>query len=233
MIKITILENNITNVGDIRGFLREFTNKNNIVIKENVYFKTEDMVQHSADICLIDFKAYLENQEVLFDWQDKNNIKFIFATSDIKDIVEIMQNHPEHYCLLTPIEEESLIKILDNLKTKIKKVAIIAKLAHSEDQRIYIKDLNYINIINRNLRYHLANGKEYDSQTLRQSFSKEIAPLLIKPELYFIQPSLLINLTNIDTLWQDHLKFENGDVIYFPKTAYDKLKEVWKNYLLE
>jgi hypothetical protein len=82
------------------------------------------------------------------------------------------------------------------------------------------------------LRYHLSTGKEYDSQTLRKSFAKEIEPLLSKPGLYFIQPSLLINLTNVETLWMDHLKFENGEIVYFPKSAYDKLKEAWKNYYL-
>ncbi len=190
------------------------------------------MTQKIADVCLIDFKAYLDNQNELSQWQEEYNVKFIFATSDIKDIVEIIQSYPEQYCLLTPIEEESLFKIFDNLKTKIKQIAIIAKLAHSEDQRIYIKDLNYINITNRNLRYHLSNGKVYDSQTLRQSFSKEINPLLTKPELHFIQPSLLINLTNVETLWSDHLMFDHGDVIYYPKAAYDKLKEKWKNYFI-
>ena len=105
-------------------------------------------------------------------------------------------------------------------------------MARCEDQRIYIKDLNYINIVNRNLRYHLSNGKEYDSQTLRQSFSKEVNSLLEKPELYFIQPSLLINLTNIETIWADHLRFENGDIVYFPKAAYEKLLEKWKNYFI-
>ena len=232
MIKFTIYEHNIENVGDIRGYLRRFANANNMIIKENVYFKVEDMVEKAADVCLLDYKAFLENQPALSEWQEKNHMTFIFVTSDIKDIIEIVQFHPEQYLLLSPIEEESLLKVFDNLKTKIKSKAIIVKLAHSEDQRIYIKDLNYINITNRNLRYHLANGKEYDSQTLRQSFSKEISPLLIKPELYFIQPSLLVNLTNIETLWADHMQFENGDIIYYPKTAYDKLKEAWKNYLI-
>lgn len=190
------------------------------------------MIQTNTDVCLLDYKAYLESQEELTIWQEKNNLKFIFATSDIKDIIEIMQSHPEQYLILSPIEEEALLKIFDNLKLRIKKIAIVAKLAHAEDQRIYIKDLNYINITKRNLRYHLADGREYDSQTLRQSFSKEISPLLSKPELYFIQPSLLVNLTNIETLWADHLSFENGDILYFPKTAYEKLKEAWKNYLI-
>ena len=232
MIKVTIYERYIENVGDVRGYLRQFANTNNIIIKENVFFKAEDMIETVSDVCLLDYKAFLEYSEELIQWQITHNIKFIFATSDIKDIIEIMQCHPEQYFILAPIEEEALHKVFDNLKQRIKKIAIVAKLAHSEDQRIYIKDLNYINITNRNLRYHLANGREYDSQTLRQSFSKEISPLLIKPELYFIQPSLLVNLTNIETLWADHMQFENGDIIYYPKTAYDKLKEAWKNYLI-
>jgi hypothetical protein len=232
MIKITIYEQNIENVGDVRGYLRNFANSNNTIIKENVFFKIEDMVQKPADVCLIDYKAYLENQEFLADWEKENNTKLIFATSDIKDIIEIMQSHPDQYLLLTPIEEEGLFKIFNNLKGKIRSSAIIAKMAHCEDRRIYIKDLNYINIVNRNLRYHLADGKEYDSQTLRKSFSKEVDSLLVKPELHFIQPSLLINLTNVETLWSDHLRFENGEIIYFPKVAYEKLLEKWKNYFI-
>ena len=190
------------------------------------------MIEISADVCLLDYKAFLEDEDILLKWKDENNIKFIFITSDIKDIVDIMQNHPEQYLILSPVEEESLIKVFENLKLRIKRIAIIAKLAHQEDKRIYVKDLNYINITKRNLRYHLADGREYDSQTLRQSFSKEISPLLIKPELYFIQPSLLVNMTNIETLWDDHMQFENGDIIYYPKTAYEKLKAAWKEYLI-
>ena len=232
MIKVTIYEHYIENVGDIRGYLRKFANSSNVIIKENVFFKVEDMIEMSADVCLLDYKAFLEEGDVLLKWKDENNIKFIFITSDIKDIIDIMQNHPEQYLILSPVEEESLIKVFENLKLRIKRIAIIAKLAHQEDKRIYVKDLNYINITKRNLRYHLADGREYDSQTLRQSFSKEISPLLIKPELYFIQPSLLVNMTNIETLWDDHMQFENGDIVYYPKTAYEKLKAAWKEYLI-
>lgn len=232
MIKVTIYEHYIENVGDIRGYLRKFANSSNVIIKENVFFKIEDMIEMSADVCLLDYKAFLENGDILLKWKDENNIKFIFITSDIKDIIDIMQNHPEQYLILSPVEEESLIKVFENLKLRIKRIAIIAKLAHQEDKRIYVKDLNYINITKRNLRYHLADGREYDSQTLRQSFSKEISPLLIKPELYFIQPSLLVNMTNIETLWDDHMQFENGDIVYYPKTAYEKLKAAWKEYLI-
>ena len=89
-------------------------------------------------------KENKEHEDELNKWQKENHMKFIFTTSDIKDIIEIMQTHPEQYLILTPIEEEALTKIFENLKSKFRRIAIIAKLAHTEDKRIYIKDLNYI-----------------------------------------------------------------------------------------
>lgn len=220
------------NIGDVRGYLRTFANSNNVIIKENVFFKLEDMLQSSADVCLLEYKAFLENEEKLNTWREQYDMKFIFSTSDIKDIIEIVQVHPEQYLLLSPIEQDSLSKVFENIKAKIKRNAVVVKLAHAEDRRIKLQDLNYIDIVGRNIRYHLSDGREFDGQTLRQSFSKEIEYLLIKPELYFIQPSLIINLTNIETLFADHAKFDNGDVVYFPKAAYERLKETWKNYII-
>ena len=232
MIKICILENNIENVGDTRGYLRAFANNTNTIIKEKTFFKAEDMIENPADICIVDFKAFLENQNMLEEWQNKNKLKFIFITSNIQDIVEIMQYHPEQFFVLSPVQEDSLIKIISNLKEKIRQSAIVVKLGRNEDRRIHIKDLNYINITKRNLQYHLVNGEEYEGQTLRHSFCKEVEPLLVKPELFFIQPSLLINLTNVEVLWADHLQFEDGTIVYFPKTAYENIKNAWKNYLI-
>lgn len=233
MIKLGMYETNIENIAEIKNYLRYYANRNNIIIKEKVYYDINILMQETnIDACLIDFKSYYDNKDALSNWQINTGIKFIFATSDIKDIIEIIQSHPEEYCMLTPIEEDSLIKILDNLKTKIRQRAIVVKLAHNGEQRINIKSLNYINITNRNLRYHLDNKTEINSQTLRQSFQKEIAPLLINPELYFIAPSILVNLTNIEKLYADHMEFTNGEVLYYPKTAHEKIKESWKNFLI-
>lgn len=232
MLKLGMFASHIENFADIKNYLRYYANRNNIIIKEKVYYEIGILIQEAhIDACLIDFKTYRENKDALCDWQVSTGTKFIFATSDIKDIIEIIENHPAEYCILTPIEEESFIKILDNLKAKIKERAIVIKLAHNGEKRLDINHLNYINITNRNLRYHLTDNTELNSQTLRQSFQKEIAPLLVNPELYFIAPSLLINLINISELYADHINFTNGTNLFFPRTAYEKLREAWKNSL--
>lgn len=230
MIKFHIFDRNIDNVPEVRSILRDYANNNNIIIKEKSFVDVNEIIDLPADACLIEFNSYLENEEILKHWQMAYGSKFIFLTNDILNIVDIIQNHPEEYCLLAPIEEMGLGKVLTNLKARIRKRSLVIKMGHHEDQRIYLADLNFIDITNRNLNYHLVDKKELHSQTLRQSFAKEVDPLLVNPELYFIQPSLLINLTNVEILYGDHMQFESGDILYFPKTAYANLSKAWKNY---
>ena len=61
MIKVTIYERYIENVGDVRGYLRKIANGSNVIIKEIVFFKPKDMVETVAVICLLDYKAFLED----------------------------------------------------------------------------------------------------------------------------------------------------------------------------
>jgi hypothetical protein len=70
----------------------------------------------------------------------------------------------------------------------------------------------------------------FDGQTLRVAFEKAMAQLINHESFVFIDPSLLINLSEIKILEKDHVIFENGDVVYFPKKAYDLVRERWVNY---
>ena len=92
--------------------------------------------------------------------------------------------------------------------------------------------LNYVNIVKRCLCYHLADGTMFDGQVLRTAFEKAIDPLQYHKSgaFLFLAPSLLINVGEIKILNGDHIIFENDDVLYFPKKAYDKVREAWLNY---
>lgn len=46
----------------------------------------------------------------------------------------------------------------------------------------------------------------------------------------FVNPSLLINLSQIKIMNKDHLFFENDSILYFPKSAYEKIHERWISY---
>ena len=232
MSKFCIFANDIENIADIRNYLRLYSHKNSVILKDKIYYDANIIAQdYNVDVCLVNFKVYVEHKSILDDWQINTGIKFIFATSNIKEIIEIIEEYPDEYCALTPVAEYGLFKILDNIKSKIKQRSVVVKLSHQREKRLDIENLNYINITNRNLQYHLADNSKLNSQTLRQSFQKEIAPLLVNPELYFIPPSLLVNLNNINQLYNDHLEFFNEEKLFFPKAAHDGLHNAWKNYL--
>ena len=95
-------------------------------------------------------------------------------------------------------------------------------------KKIYLNDINYINIEHRSIVYHTTFGNESTS-TLQTSFKKAVK-LINHSSFLFLEPALLINLANIDTLQKDCIIFANGDKCYIPTTKYnlilDKLKDI-------
>ena len=110
------------------------------------------------------------------------------------------------------------IKIVTKTRSKIMLVPTAAG-----EELIYIRNLNYINIEERSMCYHLTEGMLKASHVLRNSFEKSIQQYLHNDNLMFIKPSLLINLANI----REYITFRSGEVLYYPKKYYDAIRERW------
>lgn len=95
------------------------------------------------------------------------------------------------------------------------------------DRRIDMDLLNYIDIEQRSLCYHLKSGPVKAAHVLRTSFAKAIEHYLHNKNLLFIKPSLLINMDNVDILNKDHIIFSNGEILYYPKKHYGLIYEQW------
>lgn len=108
---------------------------------------------------------------------------------------------------------------------------IVTKLiiipAKEGDKKIGLDNLNYVDIEQRSLCYHLKSGDIKARCILRTSFLKATEPYVYNDNLVFLKPSLLINVDNIDFLDKDHLIFTNGDILYFPRTRYEEIYERW------
>ena len=123
--------------------------------------------------------------------------------------------------------------LLDNNDVDRTKLAekIITKLiiipASEGDKRISLDSLNYVNIEQRSLCYHLKNEDVTARCVLRTSFAKAIEHYLHNDNLIFVKPSLLVNVDNIEILNKDHMIFTNGKILYFPKKHYESIYEKW------
>ena len=124
--------------------------------------------------------------------------------------------------LKTQDDAPASIKIVTKTRSKIMLVPTAAG-----EELIYIRNLNYINIEERSLCYHLTDGILKASHVLRNSFEKSIRQYLHNDNLMFIKPSLLINLANIKSMDKDKLTFRNGEVLYYPKKYYEDIRARW------
>ena len=116
---------------------------------------------------------------------------------------------------------------LDAKHTNREKVGVLIIPTIEGDKRISLDYLNYIDIEQRSLCYHLLDENFKARHVLRTSFQRAVEGLLGNNNLLFLRPSLLVNVENIEFLNKDHMVFINGDVLYFPKKNYLEIYEKW------
>lgn len=226
MLSIAIISNIADDIELLNSKLHTFFINYRIITKVQ-FFSSIDIIlsdPYTFDIYFID----IDNNDIsLFNRVNSNNNFFIYY-SDNKISAYDAFKYKADFFLCKPIETKSLNDILLTIKQKIKEEVIIIKSKY-KDYRMPLYKVNYINIIKRNLCYHLCDGTLIEGQALRTSFKNTINPLQYNPALVFIPPSLLINILNIKTLGKDYIIFENEEIVYFPRKSRDIIARRWNS----
>lgn len=231
MLSIAIYSNCFSNTELLKSKMQDFFLESKIIVKVMTFNDATKFitVPVSFDIYFLDIDTEVD---VLKLGKEMMNIDhssyFVFFSRDISKAYDCFKIRADYF-LRNPIDPEDLHDILKDIRNKIKKDAIIIKSNYG-DRRIFVNELNYINITKRSLCYHIVGNAIIEGQTLRGSFEKEIYPLQENPVLLFLSPSLLINVSNIKKLNDDNLEFEDNTILYFPKKAYNTISDKWKKY---
>lgn len=229
MISIAICAD-VKTVLDIKEKIQEFLISSNTFAKMTLLNDVCKLLRipGSYDIYIIDMDSNSE-EAVELGYQMSQidpHSKIIMICSKKEYAYKAAQIYA-HYFLLKPVSKEDLSEVLDKIKTNIQETNIIVRTSEG-DKRVKINNINYINIVDRCLCYHLTDGNVYDGYSLRSSFKKAINPLQMHRSFVFLHPSLLININHVKILNKDHLTFENDEVIYFPRKHYEMIYERWK-----
>lgn len=231
MLSIAIFDDNKTHLDELCNLIQDYIIETKSMVKLAVFDNVENLlvVPASFDIYIIDTDStediiYLSQRMKQIDTQSY----FIFIGEDPILAYPAYQVHADHY-LLKPIQKNELKDILNIIKQEIKEDSVVIRTSQGE-RRVRTNMVNYVNIVKRCLCYHLKDGTMFDGQSLRTSFEKAIDPLHLNPSFFFLPPSLLINLNEIKIINNDHIIFENDEIVYFPKKARDLICEKWKAY---
>lgn len=231
--RIAIYSNYYTDIGELKNIIYEYLINNKIVAKVSVFENNSDVITASEhfDVYVMDMDMY-ENIVELGQQLNKINAyaKFIYTSKDTTRAYEAAQAEADYF-LAKPYDKEQTLKVFKKIRKSVQDDNIVINTADGE-RRIRANTLNYINIVNRCLCYHLTDGTIFDGQTLRSSFEKAISPLQFNRSnsFLFLPPSLLINVGEIKILDTNKVIFENNDILYISRKQHDLIDTAWKSY---
>lgn len=233
MLSIGIYSDKPDDVAIMKSVIQDFLINYNLMAKLTVFTNPDEFIKvpGSYDMYIMDMDSAddvieLGKQMMTIDVGSR----FIYFCTDTNQAYRAAKARADYF-LAKPIDEKEFYEVLEEIKQKIKDDNLIIKLSDGE-RRVRANSLNYINIVKRCLCYHLTDGTMFDGQTLRTSFEKAISPLQHhkSKSFLFLPPSLLINIGEIKIVNGDNVVFENDDVLYIPKKAYDTVRDAWINY---
>ncbi len=164
---------------------------------------------------------------------DEGKIVYLTATSEFA--VESYEVKAYFY-LLKPISKDSIYKVLDKAIEEIedsnerveKNEKNIEVKTHNGKQIIRIRDILYVDIVNRGLCFHMSDNTLLEGPMLRIPFSEAVSNLTTQDRFIFAGSHLLVNAQNIDKADKTSVTFINGEQLFLSKNAgnalYERLK---------
>jgi len=147
--------------------------------------------------------------------QFNQDVKIIFLTSSPEFAVE-SYSVGAYYYALKPIWKDKLFILLDKVIFEMESHAGASFLIKSKTglTRVYIKKLEFAEIIGRSIFYHLTDGSVIEALGSMLELEKELlsTPCFIKPHRSYI-----INMEHIDTLSQREIKMQSLSLVPMAK----------------
>ena len=231
MLSIAIYSNCFNDTELLKSKIQDFLLETKISAKVIIFNEADKIITapNSFDIYFLDMDTEIDvlklGQEMM---EIDSQSYFVYFSENVTNAYDCFKIRADYF-MRKPIDPDDLNGILKDIKIKIRQDSVIIK-TNCGERRVFVNDLNYVNIIKRSLCYHVVNGGTFDGQSLRGSFEKEIHPLDENPKLLFLAPSLLINVSNIKILDTDNITFEDDTVLYFPKKGFPIVQARWKKY---
>ena len=90
--------------------------------------------------------------------------------------------------------------------------------------------ITYAELCQRCVVYHMLNGTEVESVTIRSTFSSAVAELLSDHRFTLGGTSLAVNLSCITSVENDTVHFKCGNSVYLSKKAFRDVRSKWCSF---
>ena len=158
--------------------------------------------------------------------------KIIFLTATLEYAVASYDVEAFYY-LTKPVDNDKFMKILDRAFRLSNARSDMIHLSISKGEVTLPKHaIVYAELVDRVIRYHLSDGRVFDTRTIRTSFKQQTAELAEANNFAYLGVSYLVNLSHVDAIDSDTVLFRDGSMLNPPKSAYKDFKLAWKEFHL-
>lgn len=239
--KFTICDDTNSDLMAIEGIINKYANKNNIYItieKHNhpdlllkqVSFKPEEYQVFFLDIVMQ--KNGIEIARKIRQYCKEAVI--VFATSSTEFAIDAFGVRAFDY-LLKPLDEKQVFDCIERVLQEVASSADAVFKFKTNDKSIMIiniKEISYIESINRRIVLHMKNNDEIVSTSLHSKFLDSIPFDYEKCNFINCHASYVVNMNNIKSINDKSFIMKNGEIIPISKSMFAQAKKIYIKYLV-
>lgn len=239
MLQIAICDDSIDDLSNMVQLINEYRSSKNVNCEYAVFPNGFDLIStlekgkrfdiYCLDIIMPGFSGIDVAKEIR---RLDKTAPILFFTSSPEYALESYSVKAINY-VLKPISKEKLFNTLDELLDQIEvgkdEDAVIVKSTDGI-QRILISNLAYVEVIGRNVLYHLHSGKVIECT---EPFSLACDKLMKYG--CFIKPhrSYLVNMQYVDTIEKHQVTLQNRSSIPVAQFKAKEIKQYYLNYQMK
>ena len=239
--KITICDDTLSDLKDTENIINKYAKANNIKIdieKHNhpanlisqIAFKPEEYRVFFLDIVMqkngIDVAKEIRNH-------CKDAI-IVFTTSSKEFAIDAFEVNAYHY-LLKPLEKKKVFECIDNIINNLLASTPNVIQIKTNDKNIVtidVKDISYIESLNRRIALHLKNDEVVISTSLRAKFLESIPFDYENCGFINCHASYIVNMNDVKGITDKAFIMKNGQSLPISKNLFSYVKKTYIQYLV-
>lgn len=159
--------------------------------------------------------------------------QIIFATTEPQFALQAYAAAPINY-LIKPVEKQPFF---DTLALAISKADFVEEktfaIKTSGSMRVIkLSDILFLEYGNHSVLFHLVNGEDVLSRTIRVSFSEYSAPILRDRHFMQCHTSFVVNLRRVEQFSKDGFMLHGGKTVPIAAKQYPAVRDAYMDYLM-
>ena len=239
--KFTICDDTLSDLTALESILHSYAKENNISIEIEKYNDSKELVK-KVSLSSQDYHIFfldvvmpqngIETAKKIKEYREDAII--IFTTTSKEFAIDAFGVRAYDY-LLKPLEEKQVFDCINRLINELKftqKSFCKIKTNDLTITSINIKEIAYIESINRRIQFYMKNGDVITSTTLHSKFLESIPFEYQKYSFINCHASYVINMNYIKGITDKWFVLKNEEKIPISKSMLSVVKKTYINYLV-